>query len=86
MFIMPYILWDLKPIPIPKALLLRLVELMKEKVKAKILEPSEAPYSNCWFTIQKRDGKLRFIQDMQPPSEVTIKNAGICPVVDKFAE
>jgi hypothetical protein len=86
MFTVPHVPWDLKPIPVPKALLPHLVELLKEKVRARILEPSGAPYSNRWFTIRKKNGKLRFIQDMQPPNGVTIKNAGTGPVVDEFAE
>ena len=86
MFTVPHIPWDLKPIPVPKALLPQLIELLKEKVRARILEPSGAPYSNRWFTVRKKNGKLRFIQDMQPPNGVTIKNAGIGPVVDEFAE
>ena len=52
----------------------------------KILEPSNVPYSNCWFTIPKRDGSLKFIQDLQPINKVTIRNVGIRPIVDEFAE
>jgi hypothetical protein len=50
-FMVPHVPWDLKPIPVPKALLLQLVELLKERVRARILEPLGAPYSNRWFTI-----------------------------------
>ena len=85
-FTVPHVPWDLKPIPVPKALLPQLVELLKEKVRARILEPSGAPYSNRWFTIRKKNGKLRFIQDMQPPNAVTIRNVGTGPAVDEFAE
>jgi hypothetical protein len=85
-FTVPHVPWDLKPIPVPKALMPQLVELLKEKLKARILERSEAPYSNRWFTIRKKNGKLRFIQDMQPPNGVTIRNVGTGPIVDEFAE
>jgi hypothetical protein len=85
-FTVPHIPWDLKPIPVPKALLPQLVELLKEKVRAQILEPSGAPYSNRWFTIRKKNGKLRFIQDMQPPNAITIRNVGTGPIIDEFAE
>ena len=33
-------------IPVPRALLPKLVDLLKEKVRIRILEPSMAPYSN----------------------------------------
>ena len=51
-----------------------------------ILEPSSAPYSNWWFTVPKKNGTLRFIQDLQPVNKVTIRNAGIGPTIDEFAE
>ena len=51
-----------------------------------ILEPSSAPYSNRWFTVPKKNGSLRFIQDLQPVNRVTIRNAGIGPTIDEFAE
>ena len=58
MFTVPHVPWDLKPIPVPKALLPQLVELLKEKVRARILEPSGAPYSNRWFTVRKEEWQV----------------------------
>jgi hypothetical protein len=84
-FTIPHLPWNLKPISVPRALLPNLVELLKEKMEAKILE-TRAPYSNGWFTVKKKNRKLRFIQDMQPPNGVTIRNVGSGPVVDEFAE
>jgi len=85
-FTVPHVPWDLKPLSVPRALLPNLIELLKEKLDAKILGRSNAPYSNRWFTVKKKNGKLRFIQDMQPPNRVTIRNVGTGPLVDEFAE
>jgi hypothetical protein len=85
-FTIPHVPWDLKPIPVPRALLPKLVELLKEKMRMGILEPSMAPYSNRWFTVPKKSGALRFIQDMQPANRVTIRNKGSGPIVDEVAE
>jgi transposase InsO family protein len=85
-FTVPHVPWNLKPIPVPRAHLPKLIELLKEKVSMGILEPSNAPYSNRWFTVPKKNGSLRFIQDLQPVNKVTIRNAGIGPSVDEFAE
>lgn len=85
-FTVPHVPWDLKPIPVPRALLPKLVDLLKEKMKMGILEPSMAPYSNRWFTVPKKSGALRFIQDMQPANRVTIRNKGSGPIVDEVAE
>ena len=60
-FSVPYVPWDFKPIHVPKALLPKLVNPLKEMQKG-ILEPPTAPYySNCWFTMPKKFGALRFI-------------------------
>ena len=85
-FTVPHVPWDLKPIPVPRALLPKLVELLKEKIHMGILEPSMAPYSNRWFTVPKKSGALRFIQDMQPANKVTIRNKRSGPIVDEVAE
>ena len=71
-FTIPHIPWNFKPISVPKAQLPQLVELLKNKIQMKILEPSNAPYSNRWFTVPEKDGSLRFIQDLQPVNKVTI--------------
>jgi hypothetical protein len=60
--------------------------LLKEKVAMGILKPSNAPYSNRWFTVPKKNGTLRFIQDLQPVNKVTIRNSGVGPIVNEFAE
>ncbi|MCO5576416.1 hypothetical protein L7F22_030226 [Adiantum nelumboides] len=85
-FIVPYMPWSLRPIPIPKAHLPKLLNLLNEKMRMGSLEPSCAPYSNRWFTIPKKNGTLRFIQDMQPINKVTICNVGTSPNVDEFAK
>ncbi|KAL3676054.1 hypothetical protein R1sor_026002 [Riccia sorocarpa] len=41
---------------------------------------------NTRFTVPKKSGALRFIQDMQPVNAVTIRNVGVGPIVDEFAE
>ena len=63
-----------------------LMELLRQKVNMGILEPSSAPYSNRWFTVPKKNGTLRFIQDLQRVNRVTIRNAGIGLTIDEFAE
>ena len=85
-FTVPHIPWELKPIPVPRAKVAQIVSLLKEKIDAGIIEPSFGPYSNRWFTVLKKDGKLRFIQDMQPLNKVTVRNMAVRPDVDELAE
>jgi hypothetical protein len=85
-FTIPHVPWNLKPIPVPRAHIPKVIDLLKEKIAMSILEPSSAPYSNRWFTVPKKNGSLRFIQDLQPVNQVTIRNSGVGPIVDEFAE
>ena len=50
-FTVPHVPWNLKPIPVPRAHIPKLIELFKQKVEMTILEPSSAPYSNRWFVV-----------------------------------
>ena len=85
-FTVPHVPWNIKPIPVPRAHIPKLIELLKEKIEMGILEPSSAPYLNRWFTALKKNGALCFIQDLQPINQVTIRNAGVGPSVDEFVE
>ena len=85
-FTVPHVPWNLKSIPVPRAHIPKLMELLKQKVEMGILEPLSAPYSNRWFTVPKKNDKLHFIQDLQPVNKVTIRNTGIRPTIDEFAE
>ena len=85
-FTIDHVPWNLKPIPVPRAHIPKVIDLLKEKVAMGILEPSNSPYWNRWFTVSKKNGSLRFIQDLQPVNEVTIRNSGVDPIVDEFAE
>ncbi|KAL3676426.1 hypothetical protein R1sor_026374 [Riccia sorocarpa] len=71
---------------VPRALLPKLIDLLKEKMAMGILESSMAPYSSRWFTVPKKTGALRFIQDLQPANSVTIRNVGTGPIVDEIAD
>ena len=85
-FTVPHMPWNLRPIPVPKAHISKLIDLLNEKICMGILEPSSAPYSSRWFTVPKKNGSSRFIQDLQPVNKVTIRNVGTGPIVDEFAE
>ena len=85
-FTIDHVPWNLKPIPVPRAHILKIIDLLKEKVAMGIREPSNAPYSNRWFTVPKKNWSVQFIQDLQPVNKVTIRNSGVGPIVDKFAE
>ena len=79
-----HISWNLRLILVHWAQIPQVMALLKEKIEMGILEPSDAPYSNKWFTVPKKNGSLRFIQDLQHVNRVTIRNVGVGPIVDAF--
>lgn len=85
-FTVPHMPWNLRPIPVPKAHISKLIDLLNEKIRMGILEPTSAPYSSRWFTVPKKNGSLRFIQDLQPVNKVTIRNVGNGPIVGEFTK
>ena len=82
-----YIPWSLKNIPIPPGIFPRVVEIIKSKIAAGIYEPSNSSYCSRWFCVLKKDGKsLHLVHDLQPLNAVVIKDAGLPPMVEQYAE
>ena len=82
----PHQPWSMKPLRVPQAWMPKFLQLLKEKIDAGVLERGYGPYSNRWFCVPKKNGKLRLIQDLQPTNKVTIRDLNIPPDVDGFAE
>ena len=57
-FMVKHIPWNLKPILVPWVHIPKVVKLLKAKVAIgmAVLEPSNAQYSNRWFTGSKKTG------------------------------
>ncbi|RKP15894.1 hypothetical protein ROZALSC1DRAFT_7130, partial [Rozella allomycis CSF55] len=63
------------------------VEFLKKKEKSGVLERAKnSPYSNNWFMIRKKNGQLRFIQDVQPLNGVTVVDRSQPPHGEKLSE
>ena len=85
-YTVPHVPWEKRNIPIPRSQISDLTTLIKQKLANNVLEPCMSPYVNRWFTVKKKNGQLRFIQDMQPVNEVTIRNTCIGPMVEAYSE
>jgi len=82
-----HIPWSLKNIPIPPGIFSHVVEIIKGKLAAKIYEPSNSFYWSRWFCVLKKDGKsLRLVHDLQLLNSVAIKDTGLPPMVEQYAE
>ncbi|KAL1684603.1 hypothetical protein GGG16DRAFT_35846, partial [Schizophyllum commune] len=53
----PHKAWEYKNIPIPPGIHDKVIELLKEKMKAGVYEPSQSSYRSRWFCVLKKNGK-----------------------------
>ena len=82
----PHIPWAFKNIPIPPGIREQVMDVLKRKIDAGVYEPSQSSYRSRWFCVVKKDGKLRIVHDLQPLNAVTIRDAGLPPMLDEFVE
>src|SRR6266568_1958539 len=82
----PHIPWEYRNIPIPPGLMPKVLDLLKLKLKAGVYEQSQSSYRSRYFFILKKNGKLRIVHDLQPLNKVTIRDAGMVPIIDDFVE
>ena len=72
---------DKKPV---QSLLLReeFKKTLDEQLEAKLIEPSNSPWSSPINIVGKKDGGIRITQDYRLLNEVTVKDAYPLPVID----
>ena len=79
--------WQAPPFHVPRALEPQVIEILKERLDAGVLEFCHGPYRNPWFLVKKsQKGKYRLINAAMLINKVTIRDANIPPNVEEFAE
>lgn len=82
----PHIPWVHKNIPVPPGIRDEVISLLQDKIKAGVYERSQASYRSPWFCVKKKNGKIRIVHDLQPLNKVTLRDAGLPPIIDDFVE
>ena len=82
----PHTPWEYRNIPIPPGIREKVIDLLKTKINAGVYEPSQSAYRSRWFCVLKKNGKLRIVHDLQPLNKVSLRDAGLIPIVDDFVE
>jgi len=82
----PHIPWVYKNIPIPAGLREKVIDVLRLKIDAEVYEQSSSSYRSRWFVVLKKNGKLRIVHDLQPLNKITIRDAGMLPIVDDFVD
>lgn len=78
--------WVDRTIPIPKALLPKVIELINKEIASGDLEPSFSAYSTRWFVVPKSDGSLRKVVDASSMNRITIRDVGTPPDLHDFVQ
>ena len=82
----PHVPWEYKNIPIPPGILQKVIDVLKLKMEAGVYEMCQSSYRSRWFCVLKKNGKLRIVHDLQPLNKVSVRDAGMLPIVDDFVE
>ena len=82
----PHTPWEEKPIRFPRATEVEIIKIIKERQQGGVYEPSQSAYRSKIFVVEKKGGTLRVVHDLQKLNSITIRDAGLPPRVDAFAE
>lgn len=82
----PHVPWQKNQMKLSEQSRQALIEIVKDRLKNGLLEPSMGPYRNQFFLVPKRDGRWRLICDLQPCNKVTIKDSAIPPNTDEISQ
>jgi hypothetical protein len=87
MAVVDHVPWAEKNYPTAPSIRDTLMDLLQKKIKAGVYEPSNSAYRSKWFAVVKKDGKsLRIVHDLQKLNSLTIRDSGLLPTPDEFAE
>ena len=82
----PHVLWQIKPICLPKLREVEIMEMLEDQRQARKYELSSSPYRSAIFAVKKKNGKLCLVHDLQPLNRVTIRDAGLPPCMEDIIE
>lgn len=78
--------WQVAGFPVPKALKGTVIQMLKERLAAGLLEHCDGAYRNPWFLVKKKSGTYRLVDAAMHINRVTIKDSNLPPDVDEFSE
>ena len=84
--VIEHVPWAQKNIPIPTGILEQVIQIFRDKFAAGVYEHSDASYRSRWFCVEKKNGSLRLVHDLQPLNAVTVRNSGVPPLADQLIE
>ena len=73
----PHKAWQTANMQIPRALVPKAMDIIRERLQKGVIEESHGAYRNPWFLVQKKDGGLRLINNATKYNAVTVRDAFI---------
>jgi hypothetical protein len=84
--VIDHVPWQDRNMPLPKGYQDQIIKLLKEKKDAGVYEEAQSSYRSRWFCVQKKNGDLRLVHDLQKLNGVSIRDSGVPPILDEFVE
>jgi len=84
--VIEHVPWVQSPIRIPKSIEDMVRQMLLEQKEAGKYEYSTASYHSQIFPVSKPKGGIRIVADVQELNRVTVRDAGLPPRTDDFAE
>jgi len=82
----PHTPWQHQNRPVPLGIADEVIKVLKLKMDAGVYKHSQSSYRSRWFVVEKKNKKHRIVHDLQPLNKITIKDAGMLPILDDFVE
>ena len=76
MRMVPHVLWQIKPIHLPKSREVEIMEILEDQCQVEKYELSSSSYCSAVFAVEK-NRKLHLVHDLQFLNHVTIQDAGL---------
>jgi hypothetical protein len=84
--VISHIPWQDRNMTLPQGYRDQIINLLKEKISAGVYEEAQSSYRSRWFCVKKKNGELRLVHDLQKLNGISIKDAGVPPILEEFVE
>lgn len=78
--------WQDRNIRLPIRTREKVIEFLKRKVETGLYERSQSSYRSGFFAVEKKDGRIRLVHDLQKLNSITVRDAGVPPNMDEMTE
>jgi hypothetical protein len=82
----PHTPWQDRGIRLPVKTREKVIAFLKDKMANGLYERSQSSYRSGFFAVEKKDGRIRIVHDLQKLNSFTIRDSGLPPRMDEMTE